>query len=333
MVENHIYHGDVADFYGDWESPIVIISDGAYGVDGFDSDPRSPRDLADWYEPHINQWAEAATAKTTLWIWNTELGWATIHPILEEYGWKYRGANIWNKGMQHIAGNCNTQTMRKFPQVSEVCVQYVWEEIELSSGAKRVRDWLRDEWERAGLALQEANKACGVADAASRKYFATDDQWYPPPQDQFKKLKEYANEHGDPKKAPYFELPEELQGIDPDDLTVPCAKFDLPTGVTNVWDDPPVDGKEREWDTSGGATHPNQKRIDHMERIIRVSSDEEDLVWEPFAGLGTGSVAAARLNRTSVAAETNEEYYEIAKERLEKAGNAGQQATFDDWER
>ncbi len=327
--ENEVYHGDVFDKYGEWNSPTVIISDGAYGVNGFKDDPRTPTELGDWYEPHIEQWTEAATAHTTLWFWNTELGWANVHPVLEEYGWEYRGANIWNKGLQHIAGNCNTETMRKFPQVTEVCVHYVLEKFELTDTAQRIREWLRQEWQRAGLALNEANAACGVKDAASRKYFATDDQWYPPPPEKFQQLKEYANKHGESEGKPYFELPDDAD-IDVNDK-IPHAKFDLPVGVTNVWDEPPVSRKEREWDSSGGASHPNQKPLSLMEQIIRVSSDENDLIWEPFGGLCTGSVASSRLNRKSVAAERQEDYYNIALKRLEKAGRAGGQSSIEDF--
>ena len=40
-------------------------------------------------------------------------------------GWEYRCCHIWDKGIAHIAGNANTKTLRKFPVVTEVCVQYV----------------------------------------------------------------------------------------------------------------------------------------------------------------------------------------------------------------
>ncbi len=219
--------------------------------------------------------------------------------------------------------------MRKFPQVTEVCVHYVLEEIRISEEGKHLREWLREEWQRTGLPMDAANEACGVADAASRKYFAKDDQWYPPPPEKFKQLREYANEHGDPEGRPYFMWPEELEGIDRDSVKVPSAKFDLPVGVTNVWDEPPVSRSERQWDDKGGATHPNQKPIELMERIVRTSSEPGDLVWEPFGGLCTGSIAAARLGRDSAAAELQEDYYEIARERLSKAGESGGQSRID----
>ena len=97
--------GDALDFYDTWDTPTTIISDGAYGVGGFPGDPRTPADLPRWYEPHIAAWSAKATLATTLWLWNTEIGWANIHPLLTDHGWQYETLNIWNKGTGHIAGN------------------------------------------------------------------------------------------------------------------------------------------------------------------------------------------------------------------------------------
>ena len=103
----------------------MIVSDGAYGVSGFPGDPRRPSDLPEWYREHVDAWTRAASLETTLWFWNTEAGWANVHPLLTRANWEYRGCNIWDKGPAHIAGNLNTGTLRSYPMVTEVCVQYV----------------------------------------------------------------------------------------------------------------------------------------------------------------------------------------------------------------
>ena len=100
--------GDSLDLYSQWEIPTVIVSDGGYGVLGFEGDTSDHLDLPAWYEPHVAAWARYATPGTTLWFWNSEIGWAAVHPILEKHGWRYVNANIWNKGKGHIAGNVNT---------------------------------------------------------------------------------------------------------------------------------------------------------------------------------------------------------------------------------
>ena len=42
----------------------------------------------EWYRPHVETWSRAARPATTLWFWNTELGWATVHPLLRDVPWR-----------------------------------------------------------------------------------------------------------------------------------------------------------------------------------------------------------------------------------------------------
>src|SRR5690349_5740978 len=86
--------GDSLAHYDAWQRPMVIVSDGGYGVLGFEGDTSDHLGLAEWYEPHVARWSKAATPATTLWFWNSEIGWAAVHPILERYGWRYVATNI-----------------------------------------------------------------------------------------------------------------------------------------------------------------------------------------------------------------------------------------------
>src|SRR5260221_684922 len=69
-----------------------------------------------------------------------------------------------------------------------------------------LKQWLLREWKRAGLPLRAANTACGVADAATRKYLDQGHLWYWPPVEMFRRLSEYANRHGLADGRPYFSL-------------------------------------------------------------------------------------------------------------------------------
>lgn len=202
-----IYFDRAEHLYPHWSSPTCIISDGPYGVSGFPGDECKWASLAEWYEPHIQAWSQRATPQTALWFWNTEVGWATVHPLLAAHGWEYRCCNIWDKGMSHVAGNANTQTLRKFPVVTEVCVHYVKAAVfRVGDRTLTMQEWLRHEWLRSGLALRLANTACDVSNAATRKYLTADHLWYYPPPDAFVKLAEYANRHGKPQGRPYFSV-------------------------------------------------------------------------------------------------------------------------------
>jgi hypothetical protein len=69
-----------------------------------------------------------------------------------------------------------------------------------------VQQWLRHEWQRSGLLLYQANEACGVKNAATRKYLTQDWLWYWPPGLMMERLAAYANDHGAESGWPYFSL-------------------------------------------------------------------------------------------------------------------------------
>lgn len=307
-----LHCGDSFDFYQQWESPTVIISDGAYGVLGFEGDTSDHLGLPEWYQKHIVAWSKFAKNNTTLWFWNSEIGWAAVHPILEANGWRYQNCNVWNKGKAHIAGNVNTSKIRRFPVVSEVCVQYV-RDVAIAGDPLKV--WLKKEWKRSGLPLYKANEACGVKDAAVRKYLDQGHLWYFPPAEMFQKLQEFANQHGIATGKPYFSIDgkKPLTGIEWQSFR---AKFYCPHGFTNIWDRPPVHGGERLKNSSGKALHLNQKPLDLMEMIIAATSDPGDVVWEPFGGLFSAALAAQRISRKAFAGEINPYYFQAGVSRF-----------------
>lgn len=63
--------------------------------------------------------------------------------------------------------------------------------------------------------------------------------------------------------------------------------------------------------------HPAQFPLEMIERIIKASSNENDLILDPFMGSGTTAVAALANGRKVIGFELNEKYIEIAKERIE----------------
>lgn len=66
----------------------------------------------------------------------------------------------------------------------------------------------------------------------------------------------------------------------------------------------------------GKKTHPCEKPVDLLKFYIANSSNERDIVFDPFAGTGSTLVAAKELNRQYLGFEIEEKYYQIAQERL-----------------
>lgn len=304
----HLMNLDSLECYQEWPSPIVIISDGPYGINGYNGDLKTPVGLDKWYENHISQWSKKATPQTTLWFWNTEIGWAIVHPILEKYGWEYKACHVWNKGMSHVAGNTNTKTISHLPVVSEVCVQYVRRpEFKCGDSIQSMKDWLRSEWTRTGLPFSKTNEACGVVNAATRKYFTKCHLWYMPPSDMFEKIVDFANQHGNPEGKPYFSV-DGIKSLSRADWDKMKPKFYCPFGHTNVWTSPQLRGNERIKNGSK-AVHLNQKPLEFIKRCIEMSSDKDDIVWDPFGGLFTTATACYSLNRQCYTSEITPEVY------------------------
>ena len=64
--------------------------------------------------------------------------------------------------------------------------------------------------------------------------------------------------------------------------------------------------------------YPTQKPVKLMERIIQASSNEGDIVFDPFCGCATTCVAAERLNRQWIGVDISYKAYELVKKRLTK---------------
>lgn len=75
------------------------------------------------------------------------------------------------------------------------------------------------------------------------------------------------------------------------------------------FDFPVVSGSER-------TGHPTQKSLRLMEKIIEIHTKEGQTVLDPFMGSGTTGVAAKKLNRHFIGIELDEQYYDMAKERI-----------------
>ena len=62
--------------------------------------------------------------------------------------------------------------------------------------------------------------------------------------------------------------------------------------------------------------HPTQKNLGLIEWLLKIHSNENDLILDPFMGSGTTGVACINTNRKFIGIELDENYFDIAKERL-----------------
>ena len=74
---------------------------------------------------------------------------------------------------------------------------------------------------------------------------------------------------------------------------------------------------------NGKNIHDTEKPIDLMKILIENSSKENEIVLDPFMGIGSTGVACVNTNRNFIGIELDEKYFNIAKERIEKISLEG----------
>ena len=84
------------------------------------------------------------------------------------------------------------------------------------------------------------------------------------------------------------------------------------TAPSNIWTDITIPF----WSMAENTPHPTQKPEKLLAKIILASSNEGDIVFDPFAGVGTAGVVAKKLKRNFVIIEIDEEYCLYAVKRL-----------------
>ncbi len=87
------------------------------------------------------------------------------------------------------------------------------------------------------------------------------------------------------------------------------TKAGVPLG--DVWSIPYLNPKAKE-----RTGYPTQKPILLLERIIKIASDEGDLILDPFCGSGTTLVAAKLLKRQAIGIDISEDAIELSQKRL-----------------
>jgi len=89
------------------------------------------------------------------------------------------------------------------------------------------------------------------------------------------------------------------------------AKKGVP--LSDTWEIPYLNPKAKE-----RVGYPTQKPVLLLKQIIKIVTDEEDLVIDPFCGSGTTCVAAKSMNRDFIGIDTSKDAVELANKRLDE---------------
>jgi len=90
--------------------------------------------------------------------------------------------------------------------------------------------------------------------------------------------------------------------------------FSKQNEMHNFIETPICMGKERTKDPK----HPTQKPVSVLEKIIKMASNERDLVFDPFMGVGSTGVASLKLNRRFLGIEIDKQYVKASRKRIKE---------------
>jgi len=312
-MSNEIIHGDCIPILNGMEAKSVplIIADPPYNIG------KAAWDKIDGYLDWCGEWVAAcervladngsfymfhndmlAVSRLVCWIADN-----TTFQLKNFIVWNKRFDGMNNKGF--MDGYVVLNDLRGFHKMAEYILFYTFQD---GTGLQQVHDdrdcfrgikeYLRAERKKAndaGYGDKELRRACGVSlkGGGLMCHFWGDAQWMIPTADMYAKL----------QTTGYFQRPYGELRLEYEELRY---TFNNQKTHHSVWN----------YETVRKPQHPTQKPVDLIENIILHSSNEGDLVVDPFSGSGTTPVACVRTGRRYVGIDTDAGYCQIAERRI-----------------
>lgn len=211
---------------------------------------------------------------------------ALIVPHLEEMGLELRQQIIVDKGIRSVSGRA-TKKYKIFPNVTESILFII------KDNKKFVKSFLKERQQALKLTAKQINEAIGVKSNGGGMWsiytgknvceqFPTEELW--------NKLSVILG-----FDCPYKNV---------------SQTYNPQMGFTDVWTD--IDFyKEKH-------LHPTQKPLKLIRRLITASSNEGDVVLDPFSGVGSTQISCIQLNRHYIGIELDTNYYKIGLNRIQQ---------------
>ena len=290
MEDNIIYNSDCVSGMPEYiedESVDPVIADPPYFKvigEKWDYLWRTEEDYLEWSKTWINEAVRCLRKGGSFYLFGYFRILSRMLQLLEESGLELHQQIIINKGMQAVSGRA-TRNYKMFPNVTE-SILFLYKDSK-----SFVKDFLKNRQKELGLSAKEINERLGVKSNGGGMWSI------------------YTGRNIC-KQLPTEQLWEKLQEIL--EFELPYSKlsqtYHAQLGLTDVWDDINFYAEER--------YHPTQKPQKLLDRLILASSNEGDLVLDPFMGGGSTAISCVANNRRYVGFEIDEEYYLKSLERL-----------------
>ena len=246
---------------------------------------RTEKDYIEWSLRWIKEVARILRIGGTFYCFGYFRTLTFLVPYLDNMGLELRQQIILDKGMRAVSGRA-TKNYKMFPNVTESILFII------KDNKRFIKPFLKSRQQALGLTAKEINEALGVKSNGGGMWsiytgknvceqFPTEKLW-----NKLSRVLQF--------NLPYNKL---------------AQTFNPQMGYTDVWND--IDFyKEKRY-------HPTQKPIKLIERLIAASSNEGDIVLDPFSGCGSTQLSCIDLKRNYIAIELDKQYYETALKRIE----------------
>ena len=230
--------------------------------------------------------------------------------INKNTNFRFNSFIIWDKGDFRALSWKNPSeknNLRSWFNTCEYCLYYTFqdetglEKIMLDvNNFKSIRNYFKDIQTYINLNKKQIIKKIGQR--ADHCFRHSSSQWDLPTSETYQLLIDTFNIDKYEGFKTYEELRQEYEEL--------RYTHNLDKNHKNVWT-----SNER----NNGKLHSCQKPQDILQRIIRTSSNEGDVVLDCFMGSGSTGVACMNTNRKFIGIELDNNYFNIAKQRIEEA--------------
>lgn len=265
----------------------LVIADPPYWKvigEKWDYQWRTERDYVEWSIKWIKEVSRILRYGGTFYCFGYFRTLALLVPYLEELGLELRQQIILDKGIRSVSGRA-TKNYKIFPNVTESILFII------KDNKKFIKPFFKEKQAELKITSKEINEALGVKSNGGGMWSIYTG----------KNICEQF-----PTKEVWEKLSNILQFNFPYEKV--AQTFNPQMGFTDVWTD--IDFYEEK------RYHPTQKPIKLIKRLVSASSNEGNLIVDPFAGCGSTQIACKILKRNYIGIELNEEYYKTSLKRL-----------------
>lgn len=289
MTTNICINGDCLDYLSGIKSESIdlVIADPPYWkVVGqkWDYQWRTEEEYVEWSKKWFAEVSRVLRIGGTFYCFGYFRTLALLVPFLDSMGLELRQQIIVDKGMRSVSGRA-TKAYKIFPNVTESILFII------KDNKKFIKPFLKERQKDLGLTAKAINEALGVKSNGGGMWSI------------------YTGKNVC-EQFPTKELWEKLSTIL--EFNVPYERvaqtFNPQMGFTDVWRDIDFYSEKR--------YHPTQKPLKLIDRLILASSNEGDVVLDPFSGCGSTQLSALRTGRRYIAIEKDPDYYKIGIARI-----------------